>query len=91
MVYDSFQIKLKTKALNDFIKEVIRKKQPPYVKGKNLSVKYVAQVHSSPPIFVFFVNYPDLFPESYRRYLENQFRYTFDFTGVPIRISFRKK
>ena len=91
MVNDSFQIKLKTKALNDFVKEVIRKKQPPYVKGKNLSVKYVAQVHTAPPIFVFFVNFPELFPESYKRYLENQFRYTFDFTGVPIRMSFRKK
>ena len=91
MVHDSFNIKLKTKALNDFVKEVIRKKQPPYVKGKNLSVKYVAQVHTAPPIFVFFVNFPELFPESYKRYLENQFRYTFDFTGVPIRLSFRKK
>ena len=64
MVHDSFNIKLKTKALNDFVKEVIRKKQPPYVKGKNLSVKYVAQVHTAPPIFVFFVNFPELFPES---------------------------
>ena len=91
MVNDSFKLKLKTKGLNDFIIGVVRKKQPPYVKGKNLSIKYVAQVHNSPPVFVFFVNYPDLFPESYKRYLENQFRYTFDFTGVPIKISFRKK
>ena len=91
MVNDSFKIKLKTKVLNDFIKEVVKKKQPPYVKGKNLSIKYVAQIFKAPPIFIFFVNYPDLFPVSYKRYLENQFRYTFDYTGVPIKISFRKK
>ena len=91
MVNDSLKLKLKTKSLNDFVKEVVRKKQPPYVRGKNLSIKYVAQVHHSPPIFVFFVNYPELFPVSYKRYLENQFRYSFDFTGIPIKIKFRKK
>ena len=53
MVNDSFKIKLKTKVLNDFIKEVVKKKQPPYVKGKNLSIKYVAQIFKAPPIFIF--------------------------------------
>ena len=90
-VFDSLSIKLKTKELNDFVIAVIKRKQPPYVKGKNLSVKYVTQVHHTPPIFVFFVNHPTLFPESYKGYLENQFRFTFGFIGVPIKISFRKK
>lgn len=90
-VYESLSLQLKTKDLNEFIKGVISRRQPPYVKGKNLAIKYVTQVHHSPPIFAFFVNYPELFPVSYKRFLENQFRNTFDFTGVPIKISFRKK
>ena len=90
-VYESLSLQLKTKDLNDFIRGVVAKKEPPFIKGKNLSIKYVTQVHHSPHVFAFFVNYPDLFPVNYKRFLENQFRNTFDFFGVPIKISFRKK
>lgn len=90
-VFESMSLKLKTRDLNEFIKAVVSRRQPPYVKGKNLAIKYVTQVRHSPPIFAFFVNYPDLFPVTYKRFLENQFRNTFDYTGVPIKISFRKK
>ena len=56
-----------------------------------LKIKYVTQVHHSPPILAFYTNHPDLFPIAYKRYLENQLRKTFDLKGVPIRISFRHK
>jgi len=34
---------------------------------------------------------PQYVPDSYKRFLENRLRETFDFTGVPIKIFFRKK
>ena len=52
---------------------------------------YVTQADISPPTFVFFVNDPDLVHFSYLRYLENQIRGAFDFTGTAIKLVFRKR
>jgi GTP-binding protein len=46
-------------------------------------------VDIEPPTFVFFCTDPKAIHFSYRRYLENQLREQFAFTGTPIRISFR--
>ena len=64
---------------------------PPVIKGKNITIKYGAQVHHSPPIFAFFTNQPSAIPEQYKRYLENSLRDHFGFVGVPLKISFRDK
>ena len=90
-VYDRRSLVHKTAELNKFIEVTSAKFPPPAVKGKNLTIKYVTQVHHSPPIFVFYSNFPDLYPISYKRYIENQLRQKFDLLGSPIRISFRQK
>ena len=58
--------------------------------GKNITIKYGAQVHHSPPIFAFFSNHPKAIPVQYKRYLENSLRENFGFEGVPIKISLRE-
>jgi GTP-binding protein len=45
----------------------------------------------APPTFVVFVNDPELFHFSYRRYLENRLRDAFGFAGTPIRILLRAR
>ncbi len=83
--------KIGTNELNLFLEKTYRKYPPPAVKGKNLKIKYGTQVHHSPPIFAFYTNHPELYPVSYKRYLENQLREHFDLKGVSFIISFRKK
>lgn len=62
------------------------------VDGKRrLRMHYVTQTGTNPPTFTFFVNHTDLINDSYRRYIENRMRVTFDFKGTPIRLRFRKK
>ena len=62
------------------------------VDGKRgLRMLYVSQTGTNPPAFTFFVNHTDLINDSYRRYIENRMRATFDFKGTPIRLRFRKK
>lgn len=62
------------------------------VDGKRrLRMHYVTQTGTNPPAFTFFVNHADLINDSYRRYIENRMRATFDFKGTPIRLRFRKK
>ena len=62
------------------------------VDGKRrLRMHYVTQTGTNTPAFTFFVNHTDLINDSYRRYIENRMRVTFDFKGTPIRLRFRKK
>ena len=85
------KFKISTSELNSFLEKSYGKYPPPAVKGKNLKIKYGTQVHHSPPIFAFYTNHPELYPTSYKRYLENQLREHFDLKGVSFIISFRKK
>jgi len=88
-VYKERQRKVKTAEINKFLQKVTLRYPPPAVKGNNITIKYGTQVHDSPPIFAFFTNHPQLISVQYKRYLENNLRDYFGFTGVPIKISFR--
>jgi len=91
IVFEEYSKKIKTSELNEFIRDITLQYNPPAVKGKNLKIKYMTQVHKAPPIFAIFSNFPDLFPVNYQRYIENQIRERFGFQGVPIKLSFRLK
>ena len=80
-----------TSALNAFMREVIFKNQPKYVRGNTLKIKYITQTGVKPPRFLLFVNNPKLMYTSYHRYLENKFYETFGFEGSPVVINLAKK
>ena len=90
-VYKNRSKKIPTAKLNKVLLEAIEKYQPPTVKGKHVSIKYITQLKANYPVFAFFCNHPQYVKESYKRYLENQLRQNFDFTGCPVKIYFRKK
>jgi len=89
-VHQARQQKINTKLLNEFLRETIKKMAVPAVKGRLIRIKFINQVRTAPPLIVCHTNYPKLVPVNYRRYLENQLRETFDFSGVPIKLSFRQ-
>ena len=89
-VHQARQQKINTKLLNEFLRETIKKMAIPAVKGRLIRIKFINQVRTEPPLIVCHTNYPKLVPVNYRRYLENQLRETFDFNGVPIKLSFRQ-
>ena len=90
-VYDNRQRKVATSALNDTMLKAVEKYHAPVVRGHSIKIKYVTQLPTVVPSFAFFTNFPDDIKAPYKNYLENQLREKFDFTGVPIRIFFRKK
>ena len=90
-IYYERQRTIKTSDLNDFLEKTVYKYPPPSVNGKFLKIKYITQLAGSPPLFALYCNHPHLFTINYKRYFENQLRENFGFSGVPIRISFRKK
>lgn len=90
-VYENRQQKIPTHRLNEVMLEAIARHHPPAHRGHLITIKYATQIPGSVPTFLFFTNHPDHIQESYRRYLENQLRKSFSFTGVPINLFFRQK
>jgi GTP-binding protein len=90
-VYENKHRKVPTSKLNDIMLKAILKYQAPVVRGHVIKIKFVSQLPTRVPSFAFFTNFPDDIKVPYRNYLENQLRANFKFTGVPIRVYFRKK
>lgn len=90
-VYDNQNQRIQSSVLNDLLLEASKLVPTPMVKGKRLRVYYMTQVSTNPPTFVVFVNDPELMHFSYERFLINQLRQNFDFTGTPIKILPRKR
>ncbi len=90
-VFQSCRKRIPTGRLNDLIGEAQQMLQAPGYKGRRLKISYATQVAVEPPTFVFFVNSVDLLHFSYERYLENQLRRAFGFTGTSIRFILREK
>jgi GTP-binding protein len=89
-VYQNYHLRISTGKLNEWltreIKESFNRKQ-----FTNLKIYYVTQVFAAPPKFIFFVNKKEHIRKDYPRFLENRLRLAFEFTGVPIKITFREK
>ena len=90
-VYDSRQRTIPTSELNEIMLKAIESYNPPVVRGNPIKIKFITQLPIPVPSFAFFCNHPDDIREPYKNYLEKQLRANFNFTGVPIRIFFRKK
>jgi len=83
--------KIKTSDLNCLLENITRKYPPPSIQGKQIKLNYITQVSSFPLVFAIYTNYPRLISVAYKRYLDNQIRANFDLSGLPGKISFRKK
>ncbi len=90
-VYHNRARRVPTSKLNDVMLPIIERRPPPSLKGKYVKIKFCTQLPTNYPQFAFFCNLPQYVKDPYKRFLENQIREHFDFTGVPISIFMRKK
>lgn len=90
-VYENRKRRIQTARLNEIMLEAIDRFSPPAVKGKNIKIKYVTQLPTPYPSFVFFGSNSKYVKDSYKRYLENQLRKNFEFTGCTVRVYVRDK
>jgi GTP-binding protein len=81
--------RISTSVLNEVLMDDIKAYMPPSYKGKLVRIKFITQVQSYSPTFVFFSNQPQYIREPYKRYLENKIREHFGFSGCPITIKFK--
>jgi len=90
-VFESKTRRISTSQLNEVMLKAIESYHAPVVRGHSVKIKFVTQLPTHVPSFAFFCNYPDDIKTPYKNYLENQLRSKFNFSGVPVRIFFRKK
>lgn len=91
-IFDKRKKRISTAKLNSVLLPIIEKTPPPANKGKYIKIKYVTMLPKvQVPSFVFFCNLPQWIKEPYKRFLENQIRANWDFTGTPINIFIRDK
>ncbi|WP_304236667.1 ribosome biogenesis GTPase Der [Jiulongibacter sediminis] len=90
-VYEMRQEKISTSKLNATLLPLIERTPPPAIKGKYIKIKYITQLPTPSPTFVFFCNLPQYIKEAYERFLINKIREHFGFEGVAITVFFRKK
>ncbi len=90
-VYDIWNRRVTTSALNRWLEGALERHPPPAVGGRRVRIRYMTQVKARPPSFAAFTSKPDEMPEAYTRYLVNGIRETFDIPAVPIRLFWRKR
>jgi GTP-binding protein len=83
--------RISTGRLNKFVVSTVARRHPPSVAGRQTKIYYVTQQKVHPPTFIFFTNNPRGLSASYLRYLSNQLRDAFGFTGTPLRLLVRKR
>lgn len=91
-VYKNRTCRIPTARLNGEMLPLIEAYPPPSNKGKYIKIKYCTQLPNTQiPSFVFFANLPQYVKEPYKRFLENQMRERWNFSGTPINIFIRQK
>lgn len=90
-VYENRTKTISTSKLNEVLLPIIEQTPPPALKGKHIKIKYIIQLPTPSPTFVFFCNLPQYIKDPYQRFLSNQIREHFGFEGVAITTFFRQK
>jgi GTP-binding protein len=83
--------RLTTGQINRILQNAQEKHAATSRSGRALHIYYGTQVRSDPPTFLLFVNDPKLGHFTYLRYLENQIREEYAFTGTPIRLALKAR
>ena len=88
-VMEQYTKRVTTSELNRIFSESTATHHAPLFQGRRVKFYFATQVSIRPPSFVIFTNRPEGIHFSYERYLMNQFREAFGFTGTPLRLMFR--
>jgi GTP-binding protein len=83
--------RVETSELNRVVRLALDQQQPPLRQNRRPKVYYATQAAANPPTIVLFTNGPELFDNTYQRYLLKTFRDHLPFAEVPIKLYLRRK
>lgn len=90
-VYRSFDTRIPTARLNEFLRAAVAAHSPPQLHNHPIRYQYMTQVRVRPPTFCIFVNNAEGVVESYDRFLRNRLREEYGFGGTPLKIEYRRR
>jgi GTP-binding protein len=83
--------RVSTGDLNRVLRQALQDQAPPLRQNRRPKIYYATQVSTNPPTIVLFTNGPELFDNTYQRYLLKSFRDQLPFHDVPIKLYLRRK
>lgn len=87
--FESAMRDLSTSELTRVLERAIEAHQPPLVRGRRIKLRYAHQGGRNPPVVIIHGNQTEAVPDSYKRYLVNQYRTALRLRGTPLRIEFK--
>lgn len=90
-VYANYSRRIPTSKLNALFKETSVRHPIPSDKGKLVKIYFATQFDTCPPRIALVMNRPKALHFSYKRYLMNQLRETFELEGSPLILIPRKR
>ncbi|WP_019518950.1 ribosome biogenesis GTPase Der [Faucicola boevrei] len=88
--YASAMFNMPTSRLTQILQDAVTAHQPPMVGGRRIKLRFAHMGGHNPPIIVIHGNQTSQVPNSYKRYLENEFRKVFKLEGTPIKVEFKQ-
>ncbi len=85
------QERVSTGDLNRVLRQAMAEQAPPMRQNRRPKIFYATQVATQPPTIVLFTNGPELFDNTYQRYLLKVFRDHLPFNDIPIKLYLRAK
>jgi len=83
------QLEISTSVLNRWLGASVIKHPPAGLKNKHPKLRYATQTAKQPPTITIFGEHMKFLHWSYKRYLDREFRETWDVSGTPIRMLFK--
>ena len=90
-LHEQASTRLTTSKINRVIRDILAERGPSSKLGTRVKILYAAQVAAQPPTIVLVVNHPELFEDTYQRYMLNRLREVTPFTEIPIRLIIRER
>lgn len=88
--YESAMFDISTSRLTQILQDAVTAHQPPMVSGRRIKLRFAHLGGHNPPVIIIHGNQTNQVPNSYRRYLENEFRKVFKLEGTPIKVEFKQ-
>ena len=83
--------RIPTPQLNNFLAEILEKRETPAKQGHRLKMLYIAQIGRNPPRFNISVNSRNRVTRVYAFFVENRLRERYNFDGIPLIIDFAER
>ena len=87
--YESSMFEVSTNRLTQILQDAVTASPPPSIAGRRIKLRYAHIGGHNPPVIVIHGNQTGSLPNSYQRYLENQFREVFKLEGTPLNVVFK--